>query len=114
MEEEKPSREELKRRLREKTRGGRNKPTPTPNQAPDVTSMALNAGIDDPTLLSMAMGMSKKKPSMNTIRDMMTKALSTPPTADDDEEAPPPENNYSGPKVSSSTIKEDDEEAPPP
>jgi hypothetical protein len=58
--EEKPSREELKRRLREKTRGGRNKPTPTPSQTPDVTSMALNAGIDDPALLSMAMGMLKR------------------------------------------------------
>lgn len=83
--EEKPSREELRRRLKEKRSKARGAATP---RVPDVASLALHTGVDDARFLNMAMGMAKKNPSMSTVRDMMAHAMTR--EADSEDEQPPP------------------------
>lgn len=109
-------RAELKRRLREKAKQSRSGGSRPDSSRPDVGSLLLNAGIDDPMLLQMGMNMSKSKPSMSTVRDLMSTAQTSCANIDneseEEEEAPPPL-----PAAMNTTKKEDsddEEEAPPP
>jgi hypothetical protein len=79
--DEKPTREELKRRLREKINGKRSDNTNKPDIKKDPQTTLLNMGIDDPEILKMAPSLLKNPQSaFNNLKQMIKK---------DDEEAPP-------------------------
>ena len=89
------SREELRRRLREKI--SRKKQAAPPRNA-DIATLMMQSGIDDAALLQM--GMQTSKPTMNTVKKLVQE-VSKSALAADAEEAPPPVES------------ESDDEAPP-
>lgn len=77
--EEKPSREELKRRLREKINGKRSDPLSKTALKKDPTTTLMNMGIDDPEVLKMAPSIVKNPHAL--LNNLKQK---------NDDEAPPP------------------------
>ena len=88
MEEEKPTREELRARLRKKINDKRANDTGSlqSSMKKDPKGTMLSMGIDDPTILNMADKIVKNPEGMlNNIKGMVSK-----PEPGPEEEAPPP------------------------
>ena len=79
--DEKPSREELRKKLREKIQGKKDSNTSSKNIKKDPQTAMLNMGIDDPELLKMAPSILKNpQAALNNLKNLKN---------EDDEEAPP-------------------------
>ena len=86
MEEEKPTREELRARLRKKINDKRSNDTGSikSSMKKDPKGTMMSMGIDDPTILNMADKIVKNPEGMlNNIKGMVSKP-------EPEEEAPPP------------------------
>ena len=86
MEEEKPTREELRARLRKKINDKRSNDTGSikSSMKKDPKGTMMSMGIDDPTILNMADKIVKNPEGMlNNIKGMVS-------TTKEEEEAPPP------------------------
>lgn len=107
---DRPSRAELKKRLREKVNAKRDTaPTSTRNNL-DIQGELLRRGVDDPEMLNMAKNISKNpQDALRMLKDSLSnlEKNTDEDEEDDEEEAPPP-------LASSSTTANDDDEMPPP
>ena len=99
--DDKPSREELKRRIREKT-NPRNRSSAGKSAVPtskkeaqnvDLSSLMMGAGIDDPEMLKELMASNGNPKALlgklSTLMANMPKEPNGPPIEDDDDEAVP-------------------------
>ena len=92
MDNEKATREELRRRLRNKIREKKN---PTSNafakkMKDDPKSTLLSLGIDNADILNNAQSLLKNpEATMQKLKEAMKNVQATPTESDDDEELPP-------------------------
>ena len=100
------TRDELRKKLRDKIRGKRTDTSSTNVAAQmktDPQTALLQMGIDDPAMLSMASSAVKRP---EAFLEQLKKRMSITEEEEDDEEAPPP--------LTVAKTDEDEEEAPPP
>lgn len=118
MTDTKPSREELRKKLRNKI-GEKRTQQPVTKKNIDIGGELLRQGIDDPEILNMAKNIGNNpnkaldvvKDLIKNIKDEKQEENNDGDDDDDEEELPPsPSNNKSTKKV----LEEDDDEGLPP
>ena len=114
MTDTKPSREELRKKLRDKI-GEKRTQQPVTKKNIDIGGELLRQGIDDPEILNMAKNIGNNpNKALDVVKDLVKniKDEKQEENDDDDEELPPsPSNNKSTNKVLE--YDDDDEGLPP-
>lgn len=105
---DKPDREELRRRLREKTRRAKrgDDVAPSTSRRPrdvDVERMLVQQGIDDPEILKMASVVARDPNRAKTMLKEALENIESKPASDDEDLPPAPSTVYDS----------DDEDVPP-
>lgn len=102
-----PSRDELRRRLRDKIRGARERTPAAPaTTAPDVASELLRRGVDDAAALQLAQALSSQPAVLASLKRAAASVNAS--------SSPSSSNPQSSRATSRGAAPEDDEEAPPP
>ena len=116
MTDTKPSREELRKKLRNKI-GEKRTQQPITKKNIDIGGELLRQGIDDPEILNMAKNIGNNpNKALDVVKDLVKnlkdgKQEENDDDDDDEEELPPtPSNN----KIINKVLEEDDDEGLPP